>query len=293
MTTIENSAENSAGSVRRRRVPQGMVRYLEAFRTAKGIVASTITLVLVLAVLATPLIFRHGYDHQTTDTLAGMSVTHPFGTDELGRDLFVRSLYGLRTDLVLVCVAVPISAVAGSVLGLIGAVYPWLGNLMQRVFDVIVGFPGLVLALSIVVILGVGSGALALAIVILGLPGFGRLARSVMLDQQHREYVIAARTLGIGKWRLLFRHIVPNAVDPLIVNAAVFLVHAVFIEAGLSVVGLGIQPPRPSLGSLLNSGIRYVNQSPTYVIGPMLVLLLLAFGFSLLSDALNERVIRR
>ena len=144
-----------------------------------------------------------------------------------------------------------------------------------------------------VVIIGVGWGALVLAIVVLGLPSFGRLARSVMLEQQHREYVIAARTLGIGKWTLLFRHIVPNAADPLIVNAAVFLVHAVFIEAGLSVVGLGIQPPRPSLGSLLNAGIRYVNQAPNYVVGPMLVLLLLAFGFSLLSDALNERVIRR
>ena len=290
MTTVESPAD----PVRReRRVPPGLVRYLDAFRTVKGRVAATIILLLVLTALAAPLIFQRGYDHQTADTFVGLSAAHPFGTDELGRDLFVRSVYGLRTDLALVFLAVPISALAGSILGLIGSVYPWLGNLTQRVFDVIVGFPGLVLALSIVVILGVGWGALELAIVILGLPSFGRLARSVLLEQQHREYVIAARTLGIGRWRLLFRHIVPNAVDPLIVNAAVFLVHAVFIEAGLSVVGLGIQPPRPSLGSLLNSGIRYVNHSPTYVIGPMLVLLLLALGFSLLSDALNERVIRR
>jgi peptide/nickel transport system permease protein len=290
MTTVESPA----GTVRpERRVPRSLVRYLEAFRTAKGGIAATIILVLVLAALAAPLIFPRGYDHQTAGTFAGMSAAHPFGTDELGRDLFVRSVYGLRTDLTLVFLAVPVSALAGSILGLIGSVYPWLGTLMQRVFDVIVGFPGLVLALSIVVILGVGWGALELAIVILGLPSFGRLARSVLLEQQHREYVIAARTLGVGEWRLLFRHIVPNAVDPLIVNAAVFLVHAVFLEAGLSVVGLGIQPPRPSLGSLLNSGIRYVDQAPTYVIGPMLVLLLLALGFSLLSDALNERVIRR
>lgn len=290
MTTVESPA----GPVRpARRVPRSLVRYLEAFRTTKGRVAATIIVALVLAALAAPLIFQRGYDHQTADTFAGMSAVHPFGTDELGRDLFVRSVYGLRTDLTLVFLAVPVSALAGSILGLIGSVYPWLGNLMQRVFDVIVGFPGMVLALSIVVILGVGWGALELAIVVLGLPSFGRLARSVLLEQQHREYVIAARTLGVGKWRLLFRHIVPNAVDPLIVNAAVFLVHAVFLEAGLSVVGLGIQPPRPSLGSLLNFGIRYVNQSPTYVIGPMLVLLLLALGFSLLSDALNERVIRR
>jgi len=105
--------------------------------------------------------------------------------------------------------------------------------------------------------------------------------------------VLAARTLGIGKWTVMVRHIAPNALDVIIVQAAVFLVHSIFLEAGLSIVGLGIQPPEPSLGTLLNTGMRFIVQSPTYILAPTLILLVLAFSFSLLADSLNERVNRK
>lgn len=268
-------------------------RYLSAFTGAKGIVAATLLVVLTLLGFLAPSLFPGGYDVQTDQTLTGISLAHLFGTDELGRDIFVRSIYGLRTDLELVFIAVPITMVVGTTIGLLGAVSRVAGTITQRVLDIILGFPSLILGISVVLVLGSGFNGLLVSIIIIGLPTFGRLARQTMLTQQQREYVTAARTLGISRWRVMVRHILPNIVDPIIVQGAVFIVHAVFLEAALSIVGLGIQPPQPSLGALLDTGMRYLNQSPTYIVGPIIILLLLAFAFSLLTDALNETVNRK
>ncbi len=286
------SAESSK-PVGRRRVGVGLARYLEAFRSPKGLVSLILIAILFLLAFLAPVIFPGGFDAQSRDSLLPPSLTHPFGTDELGRDIFARTFFGLRTDLTLVLAAVPLSMILGSMLGLIGYVSDRLGNAVQRGLDVIVGFPSLILGISLVLVLGTGWWSIFATIVIVGLPTFGRLARSSLLTQQNREYVLAARTLGIGKWTVMVRHIAPNALDVIIVQAAVFLVHSVFLEAGLSIVGLGIQPPEPSLGTLLNTGIRFIIQSPTYILGPTLVLIVLALSFSLLADSLNERVNRR
>lgn len=277
----------------RRGVGVGLARYLEAFRSPKGLVSLSLIAILFLLAFLAPLIFPGGYDAQSRESLLAPSWTHPFGTDELGRDIFARTIFGLRTDLTLVLVAVPLSMVLGSLLGLLGYVSDRLGNAVQRGLDIIVGFPALILGISLVLVLGTGWWSIFATIVIVGLPTFGRLARSSLLSQQNREYVLAARTLGIGRWTIMVRHIAPNALDVIIVQAAVFLVHSIFLEAGLSIVGLGIQPPEPSLGTLLNTGIRFIVQSPTYILGPTLVLIVLALSFSLLADSLNERVNRR
>lgn len=290
------SAVSSTESVvepRRPRLSITARRYLGAFRTPRGIVAAVLIVALTVLAFLAPVFFPGGYDLQTDLTLHGMSSSHLFGTDEIGRDIFVRSIYGLRTDLALVYIAVPITIVMGTLIGLLGAVSRFVGTITQRILDIIIGFPGLVLGISVVLVLGTGFVGLLVSIIIIGLPTFGRLARQTMLAQQQREYVIAARTLGIGRWRTMVRHILPNTVDPVIVQGAVFIVHAVFLEASLSIVGLGIQPPQPSLGALLNTGMRYINQSPTYILGPIIILLLLAFAFSLLADALNETVNRK
>jgi peptide/nickel transport system permease protein len=277
----------------RRRQNPTPARYLSAFRRPKGLVGGIILLALVLAALLAPVIFPGGYDQQGNTALTGPSGSHVFGLDEYGRDIFVRSVYGLRVDLSLILTAVPASAVLGTLLGLTGALSARLGTGVQRLLDVIIGFPGLVLGVCLVAILGSGWLALFLTIFISGLPSAGRYARSAWLTQQGREYVLAAKVLGVSRWQLLGRHIVPNATDAIVVNAAVWMVVGVYIEAGLSIVGLGIQPPTPSLGVLLNNGLRFMTQSPTYVIGPALLLLLLAVAFSLLSDAFNEAVNRR
>jgi peptide/nickel transport system permease protein len=221
-----------------------------------------------------------------------MSAGHPFGLDEFGRDILTRSVYGLRIDLSLIFAAVPLSMALGMVLGLAGAISERLGEAVQRLFDVVIGFPGLLLGICLVAILGPGWLALFLTILISGMPTAGRLARGAWLSQQSREYVLAARVLGVPKPKVLTRHIVPNAMDSIVVNASVWMVIGVYIEAGLSIVGLGVQPPTPSLGVLLNNGLRFVTQAPTYLIGPALILVLLALAFSLIADALNEAVNR-
>jgi len=284
---------DSSAARDRPRINLTVSRYLQAFRSPKGVFALVVIVALTALAFLAPLIFPGGYDEQTRDSLLPMSFAHLFGTDEIGRDIFVRSIYGLRADLRLVYIATPISMAIGTLLGLIGFVSRPAGTLIQRMLDVIVGFPGLILGISIVLVLGAGFNALLISIIIIGLPTFGRLARSSLLAQQQREYVIAARTLGISRGRITVRHILPNALDAIIVQGAVFVVHAIFFEASLSIVGLGIQPPAPSLGSLLNLGMRYITQSHTYILGPILILLLLAFAFSLLTDALNETVTRK
>lgn len=275
-----------------RRMPPALERYAVALGSAKGILAVVLILLVTGSALCAPLMFPGGYDVQSRDSLLPMSLAHPFGTDELGRDLLVRSIYGLRTDLGLIFTAVPLSMAVGTLLGLLGAINGWLGSLTQRLLDIIAGFPGLILGICVVIIVGPGWKALLIAITITGLPAFGRLARGVLLTQLQRDYVLAAQTLGVGRWRIMLRHILPNAADPIIVQGAIFVVAAVFIEAALSIVGLGLQPPEPSLGILLNQGIRYISRAPAYVIGPTLILLLLALAFGLLADALNDAVKR-
>jgi peptide/nickel transport system permease protein len=291
--TASTASTASTTTVERRRFPLTAGRYFQAFRTPRGIIATAVILILTALAFMAPLLYPGGYDVQTGDALAPMSAAHLFGTDELGRDIFVRSLYGLRTDLTLVYIAAPITMAIGTLVGLLGFLAEWLGALTQRILDIIIGFPGLILGISVVVVLGTGFTGLLVSIILIGLPTFGRLARQTMLVQQQREYVTAARTLGLRNGRIMIRHILPNTLDPIIVQGAVFIVHAIFLEAGLSIVGLGIQPPEPSLGSLLNTGMRYINQAPTGVVGPIVILLLLAFAFSMLTDALNETVNRK
>ncbi|MGW0200919.1 ABC transporter permease [Nonomuraea sp. NPDC003201] len=281
------------GIPRARRLNPTLARYLSAFRTPKGVIGLSILAVMSLAALLAPVLFPGGYDEQGREALTGISAGHIFGVDEFGRDIFVRSVYGLRIDLSLIFTAVPLSMAIGVLLGLSGALSEHLGSAVQRLLDVIIGFPGLILGICLVAILGPGWPALFLTILISGLPTAGRLARGAWLAQQSREYVLAARVLGVSRPQVLVRHVLPNAMDSAVVNAAVWMVVGVYIEAGLSIVGLGVQPPTPSLGVLLNNGLRFVTQSPTYIVGPALLLLLVAVGFSLVSDALNEAVNRR
>lgn len=283
----------SSNPIRRKRaINPALRRYLQAFKSPKGAIGASLLIVLVTLALLAPVLFPGGYDEQTRFSLQPPSLTNIFGTDEVGRDLLTRTIYGLRTDLSIVALAVPLGMIVGTTLGMLGAISRTAGTLVQRVLDVIVGFPGIVLGVSIVLVIGPGWISLVLAIAISSLPTFGRLSRATMLSQSQREYVTAARTLGVSRIRVVMRHILPNAIDPILVAGSVYVVYAIFIEAGLSIIGLGIQPPEPSLGSLLNNATRFINQAPTYIIGPTLVLFLLALSFSLISDALNRTVNR-
>lgn len=264
-------------------------RYLGALRTPRGMIAAILLGVLVAAALAAPLIFPDGYDKQGRGALAMPTLLAPFGTDEVGRNILVRAIYGTRTDLSLVLVAVPIAAVAGTFLGLLGAINRTLGNLAQRLLDLVMGFPSLILGICVVLVIGPGWTSLVISMTIYSMPAFGRLARATLLAQENRDYVSAARMLGVSRSRIMVRHILPHTMDTMIAQMVVAAVSAIFLESSLSIVGLGVQPPEPSLGVLLNSGARYMQDQPFYVLGPALLLFLLVLGFSLLADAITER----
>lgn len=276
-----------------RRFPsEGLLRYLRALTQPKGLIGGGLLLGLIAAAVLAPLLFPGGVDQQSRDSFLPPSLTHLFGTDELGRDIFVRCIYALQVSVSLVIVAVPLAAIAGTLMGLSSAVSRPLGESFQRLFDIILGFPSLVLGICIVIIVGPGWLSLVITIVIFSLPQFGRLARGALLSEESREYVLAARVLGVSKGKIMLRHILPNALDPIFVQIALSMIAGIFIEAALSIVGLGIQPPTPSLGTLLNVGIRYVYVQPMYTAGPIIMLLLLALAFNLIADALNVQALK-
>ena len=276
----------------RYRLNPTIARYLGAFRRPKGAIGGGILLVLIAVAVLAPVIFPGGVDQQGRDSFFPPSFVHPFGTDELGRDIFVRCIYALQISISLVVVAVPIGAVLGTLMGLAGFVSKFAGNLFQRLFDIVLGFPSLVLGIVLVVAIGAGWVSLAFTIAVFTIPRFGRLAHGALLTEQDKEYVLAAQVLGVPKMKIMTRHILPNTIDPLLVQASISMIMGIFIEAALSIIGLGIQPPMPSLGTLLNVGIRYVWVQPMYTAGPIIMLLLLALAFNLIADALNASVLR-
>lgn len=265
-------------------------RYAKAFTRPRGIFGLSLLGLMCLLALLAPILFPGGMDNQTRNSLVAPSLAHPFGTDELGRDVLVRTVYAMRMSISLILVAIPVGMVIGTLMGLSGMVSKFLGEVCQRIFDLILGFPALIFGITIVLIIGPGWLALAITLSIFSIPSFGRLARGALLTEQRKEYVIAAQLVGVGKGEVMLRHILPNALDALVVQMAIWMIIGIFIEAALSIVGLGIQPPQPSLGTLLNVGVRFIYHQPYYMLCPIIALLLLALAFNMIADALNAAV---
>jgi len=222
--------------------------------------------------------------------LAGPSAQHWLGTDELGRDLLSRLLYGARISL-----AVGGSVVAASLfLGLLfGSLAGYYGGLVDRIFTVIVmnaflAFPGFLLAIAFVAFLGPGLFNLILALSIGGWVGYARLVRAQVLAAREREFVEAARALGASDWRVLTRHILPNIIQPVIVQAAIGMAGAVLAEATMSFLGLGVPPPTASWGSMLNDGRAHLFDAPHLVLFPAVAVMLAVLSFNFIGDGLRD-----
>jgi peptide/nickel transport system permease protein len=248
---------------------------------------------IVLGIFA-PWIAPHGVDAQSSNSFAGISSTHLLGTDEFGRDVFSRVLYGIRQDVLVAGVAVPLGALLGTVLGLLCGLHRIVDSIIQRVFDVMLAFTALVLGVAVsATAIGPGLTAIMVTVALVNVPMFGRLTRSSVQAQRARDYVVAAEVIGASRARVLLRHILPNALDALIVQAALSLSMAVFIEGAMSFVGIGIRPPAPSLGALLRTSANFLNQNQWYAIGPIAVVTALVLGFNLIADGLNRGLLRR
>lgn len=271
----------------------GRSRYLHALWTPSGAIGLGLVLLIVVASLVGPYLLKYGPYQQGPDSLVAPGGTHPLGTDEVGRDLLARVFAGTRLDLLITLIAVPVAAVAGTLLGLLGMVNGPVGGFFQRVFDVLLGVPAVILGIAVTIAMAPGTNAVIVAIVLVTMPIFGRQARSSLLGQLPLDYVAAAEVLGYPKTRVMVRHILPNIVDVLFVRFAVEMAHAIMIEGSLSVVGLGVQPPQASLGSMIKNGSAYLLDHPLYAMTPVLVVVVLVVGYTLLSGALNQAVLRK
>ncbi|MDV7219045.1 ABC transporter permease [Streptomyces prunicolor] len=275
---------------------RGRVRLAAKSRALKAPSARwglALVVLLVLLGIAAPLLTPYSPLAQGPDALLGPGLQHPLGTDEFGRDLLTRTLHGIRLDLLVAGTAVPLGALAGVALGVLCALHPLVDVVLQRAFDVMLAFTALILGVTLAAVLGPGTAAVFWTVAGINVPLFGRITRDATRIEKDREYVLAAQALGAGRLRILVGDILPNILDALIVQAALSLSTAVFVEGAMSFVGIGITPPTPSLGALLRSGASFLDQNPAYALGPVTVVVGLVIGFNLLADGLNKGLLKR
>jgi len=215
----------------------------------------------------------------------------PLGDDDLGRPVLDRLLIGARTSLAVGLGVVALSAVLGSLVGGAAALAGgWIDLLAVRTVDVFLAFPGILLAIALAGILGPGIDNVIIALAAVGWVGYARLVRAQVLTLKQRDHVVAARALGAGQGRILLRHLLPLAVAPLIVEATFGISGAVVAEASLSFLGLGVQPPQASWGSMIQNGVAYMLVAPHLVLAPGIAILLVVLSVNLMGDALRDRL---
>lgn len=244
---------------------------------------------LVTAVVGPSITPYDAYTPQLAQRLQGPSLTHLFGTDEVGRDILTRIVYGARFSLLMGLVAMAIAASVGVPLGLnAGYRSGWADFTVMRGVDVMMTLPSIVLAIAIVSVLGAGISSVILAVGITSIPAFARLTRAVALVVREQEYVSAARVLGASDVRILWKHVLPNSLPPVIVQASLGVGTTILTASALGFLGLGVQPPTPEWGAMLSRGRTYIASAPHLVLFPGLAIALVVLGFNLLGDGLRD-----
>jgi peptide/nickel transport system permease protein len=259
-------------------------------RLRQGRLAIATLLVFAVAAIAAPIVAPYDpLEMHMADRFAPPSTTYWFGTDEFGRDIFSRLVYGTRVSLLASIVAVSIATVIGVPLGLAAGYFGGhFDSLIMRLIDFMLAVPGIILAMVIVVVLGPNVLNAMVAIAIIGIPTMARLTRASTLAAKEREYVEAARSIGASDRYILSRTILPNISAPIIVQVAIAAAAAVLLEATLSFLGLGTQPPTPSWGNLLSTGRQYMFNSAWYGIFPGLLITILVLSLNSLADVIRE-----
>jgi peptide/nickel transport system permease protein len=254
-----------------------------------GAVGAVIIALLILLAVSAPLISPFDPLAQPSKRLVEPGGAYLLGTDEFGRDVLSRLIYGSRVSLQVGVISVGMALLLGGTLGLVSGYYLGLvDSLVQRVVDVILAFPSVILIIAISGVMGPSMVTAMIAIGIVYAPNFARIARGPTLAITREQYVEAARTVGAGSARIIFRHVLPNVAAPMIIQTTLAFSTAILAEAALSFLGLGTQPPDPSWGTMLGSGRKYMELAPWVAVFPGLAIMITVFGFNLLGDALRD-----
>ena len=287
MTAIDTTALPAPGSgiVRRR----WLSTTGRLFRHRLGMIGGTVLVILVVCAVLAPVIAPYPpFEISYTTILKPPSLAHLFGTDELGRDILSRILYGARASLQVMAISISGALVIGSALGLISGYFGgWVDEVIMRVVDGLLSFPALVLALAIVAALGPSLSNAIIAIAIVNVPDFARLVRGQVVAIRRYEYVQAAQAVGMSPARLIWRHVWPSVRGSVVIYSTLKAAQAIITESSLSFLGLGVQPPQPTWGSMLSTAMRYGDNWWMSVF-PGLAIFLTVLALNLLGDALRD-----
>ena len=286
----EDIAEDAAQDVERQGEFKTVMQHL--VRNRGAMIGLLIIGLFVVAALAAPLLTP--YDATSTDLgnrLQPVSRTHRLGTDELGRDLLTRMLFGGRISLAIGLISVAIGVFIGVPIGALSGYYGGkVDIIVQRLIDIMIAFPGILLAIVVVTVLGVGVTNVMIATGIASVPIYARLVRGSVLAAKEQSYVTAAQAAGIGDLSIIFRHILPNSIAPVIVQSTFQIATAILWAAGLGFLGLGAQAPTPEWGAILSNGREYIRTAHHLTTFPGLAILFMVIGFNLLGDGLRDAI---
>jgi len=260
-------------------------------RNKVAMLGALIVAVLLFTALAAPLIAPYDpiNDGSLKERLQPPSAKHWLGTDKLGRDIFSRIVFGARISVEIGVISVGIALVVGTLMGALGGYYGgWLDSILMRIVDIMLAFPSILLAIAIMAVLGPSLENAMVAIGLVNVPTFARVVRSTVLSVKATEYIEAARAIGSRDGRIIFRHILPNCIAPIIVTATLSIGTAILDAAGLSFLGLGAQPPTPEWGAMLADTRDLLLKAPWVAIFPGIAIMLNVLGFNLLGDGLRD-----
>ncbi|MFD1360750.1 nickel transporter permease [Lentibacillus salinarum] len=264
--------------------------FLRIIKSKTSFIGLCIIFILIITAILAPFIATHSPTEQTiVNRYQAPSAEHWLGTDELGRDIFSRIVYGTRISIQIGVISVGISMIIGVFLGAVSGYFGrWIDQVIMRVIDIVMAFPSILLAIALVAVLGPSLRNAMIAVGIVGIPQFARIVRSAVLSVKETEFVEAAHAIGARHGRVLMQHVLPNCLAPIIVQATLSIGTAILDAAGLSFLGLGAQPPRPEWGAMLSDGRAALQNAPWVATFPGLAIFFVVLGFNMFGDGLRD-----